>query len=156
MVKRFVLQEHHSKRLHYDFRLEIDGVLRSWAVPKGPSLNPDEKRLAISVEDHPIEYINFEGIIPKDMYGAGPVIIWDKGEYKLENIKDDQIEFELFGKILKGGFSLVRFKGENKKKEWLLIKHNDRYASKSWKIKESLTKNKLITLKESIPPCNIS
>ncbi len=154
MSNRFVVQEHHSKRLHFDFRLEIDEVLYSWAIPKGPSMVPNEKRLAIMVEDHPLEYIDFEGIIPKNVYGAGPVIIWDKGTYRTLEITKDKIEFELSGDKLKGKFSLVRFKGKDKHKEWLLIKHNDRFASSDWKLKQNLTKNKLESLKERIPLCD--
>lgn len=119
-MPKFVVHEHHARHLHYDFRLEMEGVLKSWAVPKGPSMNPSVKRLAIMVEDHDLDYAEFEGTIPEGQYGAGRVIIWDKGSYKL--IKGDiglgRIEFLLEGKKLKGLFVLVRMKG--KEKEWVL------------------------------------
>ncbi|MCF7873562.1 MAG: DNA ligase [Candidatus Omnitrophica bacterium] len=135
----FVVQKHAASRLHYDFRLEIKGVLKSWAVPKGPSLNPADKRLAVETEDHPLAYANFEGTIPKGHYGAGTVVIWDKGTY--QNIKKDktgkeikieksyqkgQMEFKLQGKKLKGNFALIRFKP---KKQWLLIKMKNKNIS---------------------------
>ncbi|MBD3259652.1 DNA ligase [Candidatus Woesearchaeota archaeon] len=134
----FVVQKHDASHLHYDFRLEISGVLKSWAVPKGPSMNPKDKRLAIETEDHPIDYANFEGIIPEGHYGAGTVMVWDKGTYENTTEKDDKkisakkgysyghISFDLKGKKLKGGFSMNRFR-ENK---WLLIKKDDKYADK--------------------------
>lgn len=132
----FVIQKHDATNLHYDFRMEIDGVLKSWAVPKGPSVNPKEKRLAIETEDHPIDYADFEGIIPEGHYGAGTVMVWDKGTYKNTTEKDDKeipakkayekghITFDLKGKKLKGGFALTRFR-ENK---WLLVKEDDDHA----------------------------
>ena len=122
MSLRFVVHEHHASHLHYDFRLEWEGVLRSWAVPKGPSMNPADKRLAIAVEDHTLEYIDFEGIIPADHYGAGAVVIWDNGTYKLVRATEDRVIFVLEGKKLKGGFTLTLLKGRGKGKEWLLIK----------------------------------
>jgi len=134
----FVIQEHRARALHYDFRLEIDGVLKSWAVPKGPSLNPRVKRLAIPTEDHPYEYAKFEGVIPKGHYGAGPVMIWDKGTFRnikekdgkivpLEKcFKEGNIEIFLNGKKLKGAFALVKKKMGN---NWLLVKMKDEYAS---------------------------
>src|SRR5512135_1013845 len=108
---RFVVHEHHSTRLHFDFRLEIGGVLKSWAIPKGPSMNPAEKRLAVMVDDHPLEYGDFEGIIPEGQYGAGPVLIWDTGEFRPEGdpettLKSGKLGFVLEGKKLRGGFSL--------------------------------------------------
>jgi len=127
----FVVHEHHARHLHFDFRLEMDGVLKSWAVPKGPSMNPADKRLALMVEDHALDYGSFEGIIPEGYYGAGEVIIWDKGTYKLldGSIDSGRIEFKLNGKKLKGAFVLVKMK--IKDKEWLLIKRKDEYAIKS-------------------------
>jgi len=138
----FVVQKHQASRLHYDFRLELDGVLKSWAVPKGPSLNPKEKRLAIRVEDHPLEYRTFEGVIAKGEYGAGEVIVWDQGRYRplvgktkdamqeqvRAQLNQGELRFLLLGEKLRGGFALIRQKrlGE---KAWLLIKKRDRYAS---------------------------
>ena len=137
----FVVQRHKASHLHYDFRLEMNGVLKSWAVPKGPSMNPGDKRLAMMVEDHPNEYKDFEGIIPEGNYGAGIVEIWDKGCYSdlensekkesekklLEELKAGSLKFILKGKKLKGEFALVKMKnrGEN---AWLLIKHKDKFA----------------------------
>lgn len=115
---RFVVQEHHASRLHWDFRLELDGVLKSWAVPRGPPEEPGIKRLAVEVEDHPVDYITFEGTIPKGQYGAGTVKIWDKGTFKLKQRTDKIYEFCLKGKRLKGKFALVRFKDKN----WLMLK----------------------------------
>lgn len=115
---RFVVQEHHASHLHYDFRLEMDGVLKSWAVPKGPPEEPGVKRLAVMVEDHPVDYINFSGIIPKGQYGAGTVKIWDKGEYVLNSKESKAFKLELYGKRLKGSYALVNFKEKN----WLLYK----------------------------------
>ncbi|MEM7175422.1 MAG: DNA polymerase ligase N-terminal domain-containing protein [Chlamydiota bacterium] len=134
----FVVQQHAATHLHYDFRLEINGVMKSWAIPKGPSLNPSERRLAILTKDHPMAYNRFEGVIPKGEYGAGTVIIWDRGRYR--NLKKNAhkeplsiescfrkgtIEVHLNGKKMKGGFALIRTSGKN----WLLIKMNDRYAN---------------------------
>lgn len=137
----FVIQRHKATRLHYDFRLELDGVLKSWAVPKGPSLNPKDKRLAMMVEDHPYDYKDFEGTIPEGNYGAGIVEIWDHGSYAdIENsekeiaekklwagLKEGNLKFQLFGKKLKGEFALVKLKSKEDN-SWLLIKHNDEYA----------------------------
>lgn len=137
----FVVQRHHASRLHYDFRLELDGTLKSWAVPKGPSLNPNDKRLAMMVEDHPIDYQYFEGIIPNGNYGAGVVLIWDKGTYTslADDRKDDikqlraglksgNLKFRLDGDVLKGEFALVKIKNAEEDNSWLLIKHRDEYA----------------------------
>jgi bifunctional non-homologous end joining protein LigD len=150
MTLRFVVHEHHATHLHFDFRLELDGVLRSWAVPKGPSLNQAEKRLALLVEDHPLSYIDFEGIIPKEMSGAGPVVVWDTGTYELLEKNEDKIAFILHGQILKGEFTLVRLRGRVKGNEWLLIKKKDRYARESWKMELKLTPAKKAKLKERI------
>lgn len=139
---RFVVQRHDASRLHYDFRLEMGGVLKSWAVPKGPSLNPSDKRFAVQVEDHPVAYINFSGIIPEGNYGAGKVELWDNGKYtpvdeKGKGITDKQaaawfkkgqLKFRLKGKKLNGEFVLVQLK--NDPKNWLLIKHKDTFAVK--------------------------
>lgn len=130
----FVVQQHAARSMHYDFRLEIDGVLASWAVPKGPSTNPADKRLAVLTEDHPMAYGNFEGVIPEGNYGAGEVIVWDRGTY--ENIKvpatmrdcfdEGRIEITLQGKKLMGDYALVRM--HTGEKNWLLIKMKDDYA----------------------------
>lgn len=133
----FVIQQHAARAMHYDFRLEIEGVMVSWAVPKGPSMNPAIKRLAIMTEDHPMEYRKFEGIIPKGEYGAGPVIIWDRGTYKnlrdvsMEKaLKEGQIEIFMKGKKIEGGFALVRTDAKTvEKSRWLLIKMRDEYAN---------------------------
>jgi bifunctional non-homologous end joining protein LigD len=137
--QRFVVQKHDATRLHYDLRLELDGVLKSWAVPKGPSLNPGDKRLAIEVEDHPLSYRDFEGTIPKGNYGAGEVIVWDNGTYETEGTQSaneqyrrGEWKFRLFGKKLHGGFVLVRLRRDEGKKEWLLIKHRDEAAQEDW------------------------
>ena len=138
----FVVQKHDATRLHYDFRLEMEGVLKSWAVPKGPSLDPSVKRLAIMVEDHPYDYKDFEGVIPKGEYGAGTVIVWDYGTYEpiekisgkkarekylLKQLSEGSLKIILHGKKLKGEWVLVHTKQlEN---SWLLIKHNDNFAA---------------------------
>lgn len=138
-MRKFVVHEHHASHLHFDFRLEMEGALKSWAVPKGPSMNPKDKRLAIMVEDHTIEYGSFEGIIPEGRYGAGAVVVWDRGEYDLidGNIEKGRIEFFLKGKVLKGAFVLARMAGKDK--EWLLIKKRDEFAEDSFQIKTRLT-----------------
>ncbi|MGQ9509554.1 MAG: DNA polymerase ligase N-terminal domain-containing protein [Thermodesulfobacteriota bacterium] len=155
---KFVVHEHHSTHLHYDFRLEIGGVLKSWAIPKGPSMNPSDKRLAVMVEDHPLEYGNFEGIIPEGYYGAGPVLIWDSGVFQPEGdpengLKKGKLTFTLNGKKLKGGFSLILMKGKSSGKDWLLIKAQDTFAQKDWVTKEELSEEKKRKLKKKIPPC---
>ena len=139
----FVIQKHAATRLHYDLRLEVDGVLKSWAVPKGPSLNPGDKRLAVQVEDHPFEYRKFEGSIPKGQYGAGEVIIWDQGTYSPEGamsardqLARGELKFELHGEKLRGSFVLVKLKKQNTKNEWLLIKHRDSFADSNWDAEE--------------------
>lgn len=138
----FAVQKHKARALHYDFRLEMDGVLRSWAVPRGPSMNPRERRLAVMVEDHPLEYADFEGCIPKGEYGGGAVIVWDRGEYRMidppddpdEGVRRGRFEFELRGKKLRGAFVLIRTRGmpgarSDRREQWLLIKRRDRFAS---------------------------
>ncbi len=160
--RRFVVHEHHAKRLHYDFRIEISGVLKSWAVPKGPSMNPADKRLAIMVPDHVLEYIDFEGIIPEGQYGAGPVIVWDSGDFipietddPAVSLANGKLGFELWGKKLKGAFALAQMKGlpNSSGKEWLLMKKKDAYAKDRYEIKAELTPKRLSRLKERIPPC---
>ena len=134
----FVVQKHRATALHYDFRLEWKGVLLSWAVPKGPSLDPSIKRLAMEVEDHPIEYATFEGIIPEGEYGGGTVMVWDKGSWMPESpdvdafLKKGELKFALLGEKLKGSFVLIRTRGryQGGKTPWLLIKHKDEYATK--------------------------
>ncbi len=154
MSPRFVVHEHEATRLHYDFRIEMHGVLRSWAIPKGPSMDDSQKRLAVLVDDHPLEYIDFEGIIPEGSYGAGAVVVWDNGTYDLLEEKTDKISFILKGKKLKGNFILVRMKG--KEKEWLLIKQKDKYSQTDCRLETSLTPEKRSKLKEQIPPCETS
>jgi bifunctional non-homologous end joining protein LigD len=144
---RFVVQKHDATRLHYDFRLEMEGVLKSWAVPKGPSLDPADKRLAMQVEDHPVSYFDFEGIIPEDNYGAGTVMVWDVGTWQplspvpvngkyvagteaeaAAMLAKGDLKFRLAGKRLKGDFALVKMRGRrpgSKGNEWLLIKKHD-------------------------------
>lgn len=150
---RFVVQRHDATRLHYDFRLELNGVLKSWAVPKGPSMNPADKRLAVHVEDHPVDYISFEGTIPEGNYGAGTVQVWDKGNYlpineKMEPISERQallqlkkgeLKFFLQGEKLNGGFVLVRLH-DDEEKNWLLIKHRDEFATNRKYNSETLAK----------------
>ena len=127
----FVIQKHRASHLHYDLRLEADGVLKSWAVPKGPSMDPSVKRLAMAVEDHPVDYADFEGVIPEGEYGGGTVMVWDIGVYAPENTKSisaaiakGELKFVMLGKKLKGSFALIRTRG----RQWLLIKHRDEYA----------------------------
>ena len=141
----FVVQKHDASRLHYDFRLAINGVLVSWAVPKGPSMNPAEKHLAIRTEDHPLEYADFEGVIPDGQYGAGTVMVWDTGTYDPRNgippdtqLARGKIDVVLHGTKLRGGFTLVRTgkrsADPSQKERWLLIKHRDQHADPSWDI----------------------
>ncbi|HEX6118879.1 MAG TPA: DNA polymerase ligase N-terminal domain-containing protein, partial [Dongiaceae bacterium] len=136
---RYVVQLHDARRLHFDLRLEVDGVYKSWAVTRGPSLDPNDRRLAVEVEDHPIEYGTFEGTIPKGQYGGGTVMLWDRGQWiphgdPVKALKKGHIEFEFDGERLKGGFHLVRMadrdegKGEGARHNWLLIKMSDRWA----------------------------
>jgi DNA ligase D-like protein (predicted 3'-phosphoesterase) len=115
----YVIQKHAATHLHYDLRLEMDGVLKSWAIPKEPSTSPGVRRLAVQVEDHPLDYVNFEGTIPEGEYGAGTVEIWDRGTYKLIDRKEDKLIVEINGNKLKGVYVLVRFKEQ---KNWLFFK----------------------------------
>jgi DNA ligase D-like protein (predicted 3'-phosphoesterase) len=117
---RFVVQRHDASRLHWDFRLEMDGVLKSWAVPKEPPTRPGLRRLAVAVEDHDLDYIDFEGVIPEGEYGAGTVEIWDRGDFELESRKPDKLVFELRGEKMRGRYTLVHF--TEKAENWLLFK----------------------------------
>jgi DNA ligase D-like protein (predicted 3'-phosphoesterase) len=138
----FVIQEHDASNLHYDFRIEVDGVLKSWAVPKGPSTDPSEKRLAIPTEDHPLGYANFEGVIPEDQYGGGTVLVWDRGGYQnlkkmkdeddqppsvSQQIEDGHVTIWLEGQKLQGGYALIKTGGSDDER-WLLIKMDDEKA----------------------------
>jgi bifunctional non-homologous end joining protein LigD len=136
-VRRFIIQKHAATRLHYDFRLEVDGVLKSWAVTKGPSIDPHDKRLAVEVEDHPLDYGDFEGTIPKGQYGAGSVQLWDRGYWMPEAgdpaaaIRNGELKFVVAGQRLHGGWVLVRIKNRrpaDKKNNWLVIKQRDEFA----------------------------
>lgn len=154
----FVIQRHAASRLHYDFRLEMDGVLKSWAVPKGPSLDPKDKRLAMMVEDHPYDYKDFEGNIPEGNYGAGQVEIWDSGTYEpldndsklsdekelLKELHAGSLKFILHGKKLKGEFALVKMKN-TEENSWLLIKHKDDFAESNYDAEENTAKNSQVT-----------
>src|SRR6202047_695517 len=153
---RFVVQKHDATRLHYDFRLELDGVLKTWAVPKGPSLDPGDKRLAMEVEDHPVSYHDFEGIIPQGNYGAGSVMVWDVGTWQplsavpvngkyvpgadeeaRQMLAKGDLKFRLEGKKLKGDFALIKMRGRrpgSKGNEWLLIKKHDDHAEEGYDI----------------------
>src|SRR6476469_3847046 len=152
--RRFVIQRHRATRLHYDFRLEIDGVLVSWAVPKGPSLDADVRRMAVHVEDHPVEYFDFEGTIPAKQYGAGDVIVWDWGTWEPEHetpdpaaaVEDGELKFVLHGEKVKGRYTIVRTSGRRRKgddpsarafeddqgDQWLLIKKRDEFYKAGW------------------------
>ena len=154
----FVIQRHAASRLHYDFRLEMEGVLKSWAVPKGPSLDPKDKRLAMMVEDHPYDYKDFEGNIPEGNYGAGQVEVWDSGTYEpldetsklsnekelLKELKAGSLKFILHGKKLKGEFALVKMKNAENN-AWLLIKHKDDFAEEKYDAEENISKNSQVT-----------
>ena len=139
----FCVQRHDATRLHYDFRLEIGGTLKSWAVPKGPSLDPSLRRLAAHVEDHPLEYGGFEGNIPAGNYGAGSVMLWDRGTYELldkptaeEQLERGDLKFRLHGEKLQGEFAIVHMKNRGKGNEWLLIKKRDQYATPGWDVEK--------------------
>lgn len=155
-MPKFVVHEHHASHLHFDFRLEMEGVLKSWAVPKGPSMNPKYKRLAIMVDDHALEYGSYEGIIPEGHYGAGAVLIWDSGEceYLGGDIRAGRLEFTLKGKKLTGIFILARMSG--KEREWLLMKKRDVFAEDDFRMKTKLTPPLLKKLKTRTPPPDAS
>jgi bifunctional non-homologous end joining protein LigD len=145
MRKRFVIHEHHATRLHFDLRLEIGGVLKSWAVPKGVSMNPQEKRLAVAVPDHSISYIGFEGTLAEGTYGAGRVAIWDNGEFEAQGNSAEQLlkgklVFTVYGKKLKGEFTLLKM--WNQEKNWLVIKSKDEFADANWKLETVLEPKK--------------
>jgi len=162
---RFVVQKHDARRLHYDFRLEIEGLLKSWAVPKGPSLNPADKRLAMQTEDHPLDYFDFEGVIPEGQYGAGPVMVWDLGTFQPEGdlsasqqLAQGELKFVLHGRKLRGSFVLVKLRQPEKSgkdRPWLLIKHKDFGADPHWNIDEHdgsvLTARNLKEIDEGLP-----
>src|SRR5437899_1638019 len=159
----FVVQKHRATRLHYDFRLAIDGTLKSWAVPKGPSQSHADKRLAVMTEDHPLDYGNFEGKIPEGNYGAGTVMVWDRGTFHLEGnldalkqLEKGEIKFSLNGEKLWGSFVLVKLKQSEKGNEWLMIKHKDAAEDSSWNIDEhdrsALTGRTIEEIKEELPP----
>jgi bifunctional non-homologous end joining protein LigD len=159
----FVVQKHRAARLHYDFRLAVDGTLKSWAVPKGPSQSHADKRLAVQTEDHPLDYANFEGKIPEGNYGAGTVMVWDRGTFQVEGnldalkqLEKGEIKFSLNGEKLRGSFVLVKLKQSEKGNEWLMIKHKDAAEDSSWNIDEhdgsALTGRTLEEIKEELPP----
>jgi bifunctional non-homologous end joining protein LigD len=161
----FVIQKHQASRLHYDFRLEMEGVLKSWAVPKGPSYDPSVKRLAMMTEDHPYDYASFEGVIPAGNYGAGNVIIWDEGTWEfiepgddpVKAVKSGKLTFRMYGKKMFGEWALVRIKGRSEKgNEWLLLKHRDEYANDKVDVTEvaprSVVSNRIV---EEVDPANV-
>jgi bifunctional non-homologous end joining protein LigD len=159
----FVVQKHSATRLHYDFRLAVDGTLKSWAVPKGPSLNPEDKRLAVQTEDHPLDYAGFEGKIPEGNYGAGTVMVWDRGTFSpigdadaLTQIERGEIKFHLNGEKLRGSFVLVKLKHGEKKNEWLMIKHKDADVDAAWDVDAHdgsvLTGRVIEEIAEELPP----
>jgi len=138
---RYFIQRHNATRIHYDFRLEIDGTLKSWAVPKGPSLDPAQKHLAAMVEDHPLDYGDFEGNIPKGQYGGGSVMLWDRGTFELIGEEDGltqiargDLKFQLHGEKLSGTWALVHMKTRGKGNDWLIIKKKDEAADPAWDI----------------------
>src|SRR5215472_5368711 len=159
----FVVQKHSATRLHYDFRLAVDGTLKSWAVPKGPSLNTSDKRLAVQTEDHPLEYGGFEGNIPEGSYGAGTVMVWDRGGFvtegnlnAIQQLQKGEIKFILNGEKLRGSFALVKLKHSEKGNEWLLIKHKDALEDPAWQIEQHdgsvLTGRTIDEISQELPP----
>ena len=164
----FVIQKHQASHLHYDFRLEMEGVLKSWSVPKGPSYNPTTKRLAMMTEDHPYDYAAFEGVIPAGQYGGGNVIIWDQGEWEfiepgndpVKALKSGKLTFRLHGKKMFGEWALVRISGRgrsgDKGNEWLLLKHRDQFANEEIDVTQvaprSVVSNRLV---EEVNPENV-
>jgi bifunctional non-homologous end joining protein LigD len=164
----FVIQKHQASHLHYDFRLEMEGVLKSWAVPKGPSYDPAIRRLAMMTEDHPYDYASFEGVIPAGNYGAGNVIIWDEGKWEFIEPGDDPVKalktgkltFRMFGKKMFGEWALVKIRGSksssDKGNEWLLLKHRDAFANEKVDVTEvaprSVVSNRLV---EDVNPANV-
>lgn len=156
---RFVIQHHLASHDHFDLRLEANGVMKSWAIPKGPSYNSKNRRLAVMVEDHPLDYRNFEGVIPKGEYGGGIVMIWDEGYYEskeniINDLKKGTLKFKLYGKRLKGMWSLIHFKEDN----WLLIKEKDEYENKDFDIskyaKSVKTKRTMSEIEKSNSLCD--
>src|SRR5437667_9457728 len=159
----FVVQKHAARRLHYDFRLAINGTLKSWAVPKGPSLSTSDKRLAVQTEDHPLEYGGFEGKIPEGSYGAGTVMVWDRGSFLVEGTLDaerqlqkGELKFILNGEKLRGSFVLVKLKHSEKGNEWLLIKHKDSAEDPAYEIDANdgsvLSGRQIDELSHELPP----
>ena len=165
MAAREGFQQHFARRLHYDLRLEIDGVLVSWAVTRGPSANPRDKRLAVRTEDHPLSYGSFEGVIPKPQYGGGTVVLWESCEYKTLNgpaakgLAEGHIKFEAMGQRMRGAWALVRMKFEGKAENWLLVKDRDAYAEAddslagryNTGVKSGLTAEQITTGMASLP-----
>jgi bifunctional non-homologous end joining protein LigD len=161
----FVIQKHHASHLHYDFRLEMEGVLKSWAIPKGPSYDPSVKRLAMMTEDHPFDYAGFEGVIPAGNYGGGNVIVWDNGEWEfiepgedpVKAVKAGKLTFRLYGKKMFGEWALVRIHGRSPKgNEWLLLKHRDEWANENIDITE-VAPNSILSGRdvEEVSPKNV-
>ena len=155
---RFVVQEHRARTRHFDLRLEVEGVLKSWAVPKGPSLDPACRRLAVQVEDHDLAHLDYEGIIPDGHAGAGPVVIWDRGTYRAETdpaaaLERGRLTLFLEGATLRGGFTLLRPARRGRGNEWLLIKARDAWARPGWEIASALTPERLRRLRPRVPPC---
>jgi len=163
----FVIQKHQASHLHYDFRLEMEGVLKSWAVPKGPSYDPTVKRLAMMTEDHPYDYASFEGVIPAGQYGGGNVIIWDEGQWEfiepgddpVKALKSGKLTFRMYGKKMFGEWALVKIGGRSrsdKGNEWLLLKHRDGFANEDIDVTEvaprSVVSNRLV---EDVSPKNV-